>query len=215
MPRSARHKPRVQHRSEFAIAAGDVILAPREESSSTGPTSLGSTLDEHPRHDGLDETEAELVFDSNHLVAPGPAQGGAEDPTASSLGEVLLHTNVLAHPNENAAQPDCSDRLDIDGGTPTATNLIPMSSQPASRTIVPSNYSNYAPTMLKLQTFQKLLIAHGILVSIAFLVLLPCGALAAQFAGSLSPSRAQKWYRAHWIVHTSVGMLLFCPRVRV
>lgn len=84
--------------------------------------------------------------------------------------------------------------MHIDSG-PTQLNLAGSLSGNSST-------SDAAPVLnLPYQYYQKLIIAHAVLVSLGFLILLPLGAILARYLRTFSP----KWFFGHWIAQLGLG----------
>lgn len=53
-----------------------------------------------------------------------------------------------------------------------------------------------------LDSYEKIIVVHGILSFLGFLVLMPAGALVARYMRVYSP----RWFRLHWILQLAIGV---------
>jgi len=70
-----------------------------------------------------------------------------------------------------------------------------------SQTFDSSSVTSSGSSTIPLSQYQKTIVAHAVVATIAFLFLLPAGALLARFARTTSP----KWFTGHWIVQAALG----------
>lgn len=71
---------------------------------------------------------------------------------------------------------------------------------PTTPPAVPHN-TVYQGSNMAYKRVEKLIILHGFLVSLGFLVLLPAGSLIGRWGRAFSP----KWFRAHWFANMAVA----------
>lgn len=71
---------------------------------------------------------------------------------------------------------------------------------PATPPAVPHNIV-YQGSNMAYKRVEKLIILHGFLVSLGFLVLLPAGSLIGRWGRAFSP----KWFRGHWFANMAVA----------
>ena len=103
--------------------------------------------------------------------------------------------------NPNDAAVDATLDQHIDSG-PTRIDLSqPLSSSGGDQNPVTDPNATSGSISVPLQPFQKMIIAHGLLCTIGFLILLPFGGLLARYARTFTNT----WFTGHWIVQFGLG----------
>ncbi|TDL21688.1 CBD9-like protein [Rickenella mellea] len=180
---------------------GSVTLSQRQASAEVMPTVVASpprvaTLSQSLTTASGSQPKFGFTIASNGLTKqniiwafgttnPGSSAVNApltqHDPSGSGTLSLDLSktttTTGSADPASASSSPTTTGSGSSSGGTTTGSNL-----------------STYLP-------YQKLIIAHASVSSIAFLVFLPFGALLARYLRTFSPS----WFRGHWIVQFGLG----------
>ena len=80
-----------------------------------------------------------------------------------------------------------SGPLTLDLSNPTDGNTVQTAGGALSTPLLP---------------FQKMIVAHAILCTVGFLILLPAGALLARYARTFTGA----WFKGHWIFQFALGM---------
>jgi len=80
----------------------------------------------------------------------------------------------------------------------------PTSSEAATPTTAPVN--TYGDDTIPLTSSMKIFIAHGVFLTLGFMVILPLGALQARLFRTIVPGKW--WFRAHWIMQWPVTTFL-------
>lgn len=57
--------------------------------------------------------------------------------------------------------------------------------------------------------YEKMIIAHAVVVTFGFLFVLPGGVLLARYTRTISP----RWYTGHWILQLLIGRGVYCPEL--
>jgi hypothetical protein len=111
--------------------------------------------------------------------------------------------DIVEHDDEGTLSMNMANPLpdSIDGPATTATT---SGATPAATSNLPSSYGN--SDSFALTPSQKIFAAHGVLLTLAFMVILPLGALQARFLRTFVPGKW--WFTAHWILQWPVTTLL-------
>ncbi|THH02961.1 hypothetical protein EW145_g6651 [Phellinidium pouzarii] len=122
---------------------------------------------------------------------------GYSIPANSDTSQAIIWAFGTTNPDDSSASANLV--MHVDSGTLTLDLTNPLSSNssatdPASSggSSSPSSGASSAPLL----PFQKLIVAHAVVLGIAFLILLPAGALLARWLRTISPL----WFRGHWII---------------
>ncbi|PVF97041.1 hypothetical protein CPB86DRAFT_707983 [Serendipita vermifera] len=111
--------------------------------------------------------------------------------------------NIVQHDDEgslsiNLANP-LPDSIDGPAGSQTTSGA-----NPATTSTLPSSYGN--SDSYALTPSQKIFVAHGVFLTLAFMVILPLGALQARLLRTFVPGKW--WFTAHWILQWPVTTVL-------
>ncbi|KAI8992904.1 hypothetical protein BD414DRAFT_412963 [Trametes punicea] len=166
-----------------------VIMWPNSDGSITlsqrkAPAEVMPTVDANPpRVATADPSASDLTGSTPKMTYTIPSAGGSSQNIIWAFG--------TTNPNDAAVDATLVEHLDsgptkIDLSQPlNSTNQNPVTDPDASPgTVLPP-----------LQPFQKMIIAHGLLCTIGFLVLLPAGGLLARYARTFTST----WFTGHWI----------------
>jgi len=123
-----------------------------------------------------------------------PPSGNAPDSTIVQHDDTGAFTMTLTNP-----LPDS-----IDGPTSSGGNSTTSTSTSTSN----SNYDDNDNDLvgIPLTPSQKVFVAHGVLLTLAFMVILPLGALQARLFRTIVPGKW--WFMAHWILQWPVSSIL-------
>lgn len=103
--------------------------------------------------------------------------------------------------NPNDAAVDATLEQHIDSG-PTRIDLSQsLGGNSGNQNPVTDPNATSGSISVPLQPFQKMIIAHGLLCTIGFLILLPFGGLLARYARTFTNT----WFTGHWIVQFGLG----------
>lgn len=112
-------------------------------------------------------------------------------------GHVTLDLSKELIPNTDS-RPSASHSTSVPvEAAATASSALTSESKP----IVLNTETTFLQTMAELARYEKLVVVHGVLVSVGFLVLLPLGALVARWGRTMTTH----WLRAHWALNTILG----------
>ena len=91
----------------------------------------------------------------------------------------------------------------VSTNTNTNTGLSTSTSTQAAATatLATPHSTVYQGSNMAYKRVEKLIILHGFLVSLGFLVLLPAGSLIGRWGRAFTP----KWFRAHWLANMAVA----------
>ena len=135
-------------------------------------------------------------------------------PFNSTATQNIIWAFGSNNPDDSAVDASVVQHLDFGtaslnlGGTLNSTSRNPSnpvsvgftSGVPNGNSTTPGDGGSKVST-LPLLSYQKMLIAHGILSAIGFLVLLPFGALIARYTRTLTP----RWFTSHWVFQFALG----------
>ncbi|KAJ3554146.1 hypothetical protein NM688_g3256 [Phlebia brevispora] len=127
------------------------------------------------------------------IWAYGTTNPGSSSTSASIVQHIAAGTSKLALGNT----------LTSSSRDPTNPVSIGFSSTGQSgNSTTGNNDPSTGATSIPLENYEKLLIAHGILTAVGFLVLLPFGALLARYIRVFTPL----WFTGHWIFQFALGL---------
>lgn len=106
---------------------------------------------------------------------------------------------IVEHDDDGTLTMNMANPLpdSIDGPTPTGD-----ATPPPSVTLSPG----YGNVNVELTRSQKIFIAHGVLLTVAFMVILPLGVLQVRLLRTFVPGKL--WFGAHWILQWPVTTVL-------
>ena len=124
--------------------------------------------------------------------------------SASSTSQTIIWAYGTTNPDDNAKDASLTQHP-ADGSGPLSLDLSAAFDEGGS--IANSGGAVSTP----LQPFQKMIIAHAILCTIGFLILLPAGALLARYARTFTNA----WFGGHWFFQFAFGACadVLCGRV--
>ncbi|KAL6303522.1 hypothetical protein BKA93DRAFT_818015 [Sparassis latifolia] len=168
---------------------GTITLSQRESSSHAMPTVVANppfTATSDPNLSSLSGSNEKFAY-TMPLNSSATTQKiiyafGTENPGSSSASASIAQHIFASTLQLNLAQPVSAASL--------ANFTDPVTNSPSGGTVT-----------LGLLPFEKLIVAHGIICVIGFLVLLPAGALLARYFRTFTT----KWFKAHWIVQFAFG----------
>ncbi|KAI0661383.1 CBD9-like protein [Cubamyces menziesii] len=161
---------------------GSITLSQR-----TAPGEVMPTVDSNPpRVASADPSASDLTGSTPKMTFTIPSNGDAAQTIIWAFGTT----------NPNDAAVDATLDQHIDSG-PTRIDLSqPLSSSGGDQNPVTDPNATSGSISVPLQPFQKMIIAHGLLCTIGFLILLPFGGLLARYARTFTNT----WFTGHWIV---------------
>ncbi|KAI5117855.1 hypothetical protein M0805_007698 [Coniferiporia weirii] len=112
-------------------------------------------------------------------------------PANSDTSQAVIWAFGTTNPEDSAV--DATLLQHLDSNTFTLDLTKPLS---ANSTLGNPASGSSGSLSVPYQPYQKLLIAHAVLLSLAFLVVLPAGALIARWLRTRTP----RWFRAHWLL---------------
>jgi len=114
--------------------------------------------------------------------------------------------NLAIHQQSGAFAFNLSNHMDADDlpSASQATFGSPEPPPPSSDSPLPSNPSSDTPVIGSppFKTFEKLIVAHAVIVSMGFLVILPTGAMVARWGRLIS----DKWFYYHWFIQVVISI---------
>ncbi|KAI0769437.1 CBD9-like protein [Trametes elegans] len=158
-------------------ADGSMTLSQRKASGEVMPTVDGKP----PRVATADASASDLTGSQPKLSYTIPSDGSAGS-------QRLIWAFGTTNPGD-ASESATLAQHDFDGSGTVQLDLSGSSSSPGSGS------SAGGAVMLPLQPYQKMIIAHGLLCTIGFLMFLPAGALLARYARTYSSA----WFTGHWV----------------
>lgn len=94
------------------------------------------------------------------------------------------------------------DQIQSDENFHPSSAVSASPSPKASAASTPSQSSVSALNHGPLQYFERLIVVHGVLSTVAFLVVLPAGIYLARFTRTFN----NKWYTGHWVIQGIAGI---------
>ena len=88
----------------------------------------------------------------------------------------------------------------LESGPTTLDMSTPVSGSTTSDPVSDPN-AKTGDTSTPLLPYQKMIVAHAVLCTIGFLILLPSGALLARYTRTFTNA----WFRGHWVFQLAVG----------
>jgi len=133
----------------------------------------------------------------NVIWAYGTSNPNSADPNTNSL---------IMHEQSGAFMFNLSNHLDADD-LPSVTQVNSGASGPPSQSTdspSPSGSSSGAQAISSppFKTFEKLIVAHAVIVAMGFLVILPTGAMVARWGRAVS----DKWFYYHWFIQVVISI---------
>lgn len=176
---------------------GTVTISQRKAPAEQMPTVDSSP----PRTATLDMAASSLSGTNPKISFTLPADSNSNDliwafsnqnPGSSAKDAVLT-----IHLNSGPTQIDLSKTLAADTKDPT--NPVSTIAQTSSgNTTSPTAPMSFARPLLE---YEKYIVAHGVMMVIGFLGLLPLGAIIARYLRTFSPF----WFKLHWIIQWVLG----------
>ncbi|KAI0369695.1 hypothetical protein BV20DRAFT_1053069 [Pilatotrama ljubarskyi] len=172
-----------------------VIMWPNSDGSMTlsqrmAPGEVMPTVDPSPpRVATADPSTSDLTGSQPKMSFTIPSDSSASGTIIWAFGTInpddaAIDATLQQHLESNPVS------LDLTASASDAATLAHLAS-PASD----PNAGSGAPVDQPLLPFQKMIIAHGLLCTIGFLMLLPAGALLARYARTFTNA----WFTGHWI----------------
>ena len=117
-----------------------------------------------------------------------------------STGANLIWAFGTTNPNSNAA--DATLEQHIESAATTLDLSQPISSGNGTADPASDPNASSGASSQPLLPFQKMIVAHALLCTIGFLILLPAGALLARYARTFTSG----WFQGHWVFQFGLGM---------
>ena len=114
----------------------------------------------------------------------------------------LIWAFGTTNPNSNAA--DANLEQHIESAATTLDLSQPISSGNGTADPASDPNASSGASSQPLLPFQKMIVAHAILCTVGFLILLPAGALLARYARTFTGA----WFKGHWIFQFALGMAM-------
>ncbi|EJD02578.1 CBD9-like protein [Fomitiporia mediterranea MF3/22] len=108
---------------------------------------------------------------------------------------------IWAFSSTNPGDSSTSANLQIHDSSGTLSLDLTKSLSSGSSTTDPASGGSGSASSPPLLPFQKMVIAHAVLLGIAFLIFLPAGALLARWFRTFTPN----WFKGHWIIQFYVA----------
>lgn len=188
-----------------------VIMWPNSDGSITlsqrkAPGEIMPTVDSSPPRTATAQAAMSTTSGSNpKLVFTIPQDSsvgtsiiwayGSTNPDSSAVDAMLVQ-----HLNSGPTSLNLANTLASSDRDPTDPAVSTLAGGSASDS---GSGTSSGSVMIPLLPYQKMLIAHGVLCTIGFLFLLPAGALLARYLRSFSGA----WFKGHWIIQVTLGML--------
>ncbi|PIL36271.1 hypothetical protein GSI_01933 [Ganoderma sinense ZZ0214-1] len=159
---------------------GSITLSQRQSSSEVMPTVVSSP----PRVATLDTSGSDLTGSTPKFSFTIETSGGTSQSIIWAFGttnpdDASVSANLVQH---------------IDSGPTTIDMSTPASSSDTSDPVSDPNASS-GNNDTPLQPYQKMIVAHAILCTVGFLILLPGGALLARYTRTFTNA----WFGGHWV----------------
>ncbi|KLO18557.1 hypothetical protein SCHPADRAFT_113148 [Schizopora paradoxa] len=127
---------------------------------------------------------------------------GTENPNSSDPNDA----NLAIHQQSGATTLNLQGQLDADD-LPSASQANFGSPEPPSQpTGLPSPTGSPSDSQVTgsppFKTFEKLIVAHAVIVTMGFLVILPTGAMVARWGRMVS----DKWFYYHWFIQVVISI---------
>lgn len=129
------------------------------------------------------------------IWAYGTANPGSSDPNDE---------NLAMHQQSGIFTLNLSNQLDADD-LPSASQANFGSPEPPSQSTPSPTGSSSDPQVIgspPFKTFEKLIVAHAVIVTMGFLVILPTGAMVARWGRMVS----DKWFYYHWFIQVVISI---------
>jgi len=168
---------------------GSVTLSQR-----SAPTEEMPTVDPNPPRQALKSLSSTVISSTTPQLAFSiPTNGDTEQPIIYAFG--------TTDPGSSAEDATLLQHVDYGILKLDLSKQLPTSSSGAYPTASPTGGSSGSLVALPLLPYQKLIVAHAILCTVGFLLLLPLGALLARFLRTFIPT----WFKSHWIVQFALA----------
>ncbi|KJA19957.1 hypothetical protein HYPSUDRAFT_143067 [Hypholoma sublateritium FD-334 SS-4] len=170
---------------------GDVILSQRKASSEVMPTTDSSP----PRTASALQAQSTISTTTPSLAYTIPSNTDVTQPIIYAYGTT----------DPNSADPTATLIQHLDYGTLTLNlqaNVISSNGSSSGNTTTPTASDGSGGSLsIPLAQYEKLIIAHAILCTIGFLLLLPAGVLLARYMRTF----VSNWFQGHWIVQFGIA----------
>lgn len=187
-----------------------VIMWPNSDGTITlsqrkAPAEVMPTVDSSPPRTASAQSALSVLSGSNpKLVFTVPADSNSQSSriiwafSSQNPGSSAKDATIVQHLDSGPTTLDLTKTLAMDSKDPTnpVSTIADASTGYGSGTTAPVAFS--PPPLLP---YEKYIIAHGIISVLAYLLLLPVGALIARYLRSFSPF----WFKLHWIIQWVLG----------
>ncbi|CAL1705877.1 unnamed protein product [Somion occarium] len=179
---------------------GSITLSQRK-----APAEIMPTVDSNPPRKATAEPSLSSLSGSNPKLA-------FTIPADSSVGNSIIWAFSTNNPGDSAEGAQLVQHLNSGPTSLNLANTISASSRDPTNPISTlsggsssgsgsGSGTGSGSVSIPLQSYQKMLVAHGLLSTIGFLIILPIGALLARYLRTFSNT----WFRGHWIIQLALG----------
>lgn len=158
--------------------------------------SIRMAFDMHANETALAESPIERL-----IWAYGMTRPGSKLPNTEVLGHFAAGYLKIDFSKEALPIPPVKGHQTSDGG-----NKVDSAKPPPANAGDSATLETTTGDAIPYGKHEKLIIAHGVMLSLGFLVFLPTGALVARWGRTFTSS----WFKAHSIINMSIALPIIC-----